>query len=197
MTAPSLLNTQLTLAPSLTPAPTAPADLKLDTSNMPLLGGKITPNAINSARANAKPASGGGVGAVGHATNGLNAAAGLINGIGSLVNALQQGTLMGINHQIRKDSIKGDREIADIEKEGAMDGLKSESAHNSRMAELAGKAMDAEAELKKAKGEMSELDHEMKESKITEKMAATGEDKRMKMYFMDSPSYGSPDQRYS
>ncbi len=188
------VNPSLQLTSTLLSTTAAKAgEFKLDPKNYALLDAKLN---TNLAKTNVKPASEGGIGALGHATGACQAAAGLVNGIGGIVNALQQGTLMGINHQIQKDTIEGDREIADIEKEGAMDGLKSESAHNSRMAELAGKAMDAKAERSKAEGEMSEVDHEMKESKITEKMAATGEDKQMKMYFRDSPSYGSPDQRY-
>jgi len=129
---------------------------------------------------------------------GLQGAAGVINGINSILNIVHQIKMMDIYHQIKKDTIKGEREISEIEKKGMLEGLKRESSHNARMAELSEKAMNAKVERSKAEGEMSETDHEMKEKKITEKMSAKSEDNRLKNCFRNKPSYGDiADERYS
>ena len=159
------------------------------------MGGATTPKPAATDTTSAT--SSGAPGWAGHATGACQGAASLLSGIGSICSMVYQGRIAAINHQIKKDTIENTREVASIEKEGMIEGLKSESLHNARMAELGKKALDAKEELYKAKGEESEIDHETKENKITEKMAATGEDKRMKMYFRNSPSYGSPDERYS
>ena len=128
----------------------------------------------------------------------LQSVAGVLNGIGSIIGMIYKGRIAKINHQIQKDTIKNEREVATIEKEGMIEGLKNESIHNTRMAELGKKSLDAKEERYKAEGELSEVEHETKENKITEKMAATNDDKRMEASFRDGPVYGNPiDQRYS
>ena len=128
----------------------------------------------------------------------LQSVAGILNGIGSIIGMIYKGRIMDINHQIQKDTIKNKREVAKIEKEGMIEGLKSESIHNTRMAELGKKALDAKEERYKAEGNLSEVEHETKENKITEKMAATNDEKEMEACFRNGPTYGNPiDERYS
>ena len=161
-------------------------------------GSKLELDTTTAGTKNAPSASGGAPAWAGHATKGCQGLASVLNGAASICGMIYQAKVANINHQIKKDTIENAREVSTIETEGMVDGLKGESAHNARMAELGKKALDAKEELYKAKGKESEIDHETKENKITEKMAATGDDKRMKMYFRNSPNYGSPvDQRYS
>jgi hypothetical protein len=117
----------------------------------------------------------------------------IIGAIGGIVSAVSQGRIMDINYRIQKKTIETEGEIAGIEHDGMIEELEGTSEFNGKMSQMNERATAAKEERYKAEGALSEVDHEIKETKLTQKMAEPGNDKRLGMHFRNDSFYGTPE----